>query len=257
MSEHQDPQAPGTDQQTTLKRLRQVWIGMSRIDFDQMCVEQQLLSSDSRGQWNECYHDALRMYEYVQDQQFRRNHITEGYLERLEELRVAQIVVSADTFLRGREEGLVQNVPLYPSSYLAEFLDFNHNEAWTGFNKLVPAFEKLCAAIDSVVKEEGVSLDETRSLASAALSDLRETFVHVNQGKVLDEFINEYCGAVQGSLLREPIVRDDAMINRRIRASKRVKEYAQTLTGNSEASVSSGSSLRPHNLSATLRGSSS
>jgi hypothetical protein len=235
-------------EQTTLEQRRKFWIDLDLNAFDELCIEKKLRSGDPPGPRDKCYNDAVRMYKYVRDQAAGPSYFMTEYLKDLEELRYARVVVSADTFLRGRKQGLVAASP--GRSYLADFLEFSRKEAWTGFNKLVPAVENFRAMLDSaLLEEEDVFFEEARSLATTAL--LRETFDNADQGKVLHEFNATYWEAVQESLSR--IRGDKAFKVRMILLSRDMPEYLQNLTENSGASTSSGSCTRPGTLSARLR----
>lgn len=233
-------------EQTTLEQRRKFWIDLDLNAFDELCIEKKLRSGDPPGPRDRCYNDAVRMYKYVRDQTAGPSYFMTEYVTDLEELRDARVIVSSDTFLRGRKQGLVAASP--GRSFLADFLKFNRKEAWTSFNKLVPAVEKFRAMLDSALLEEDEELFRgTRSLATTALSDLRETFDNADQGKVLDEFTDTYWKAVQENPSR---MRGDKAFNvGRILVSRDMDEYFTNLTGDSGASTSSGS----RTLSARLR----
>jgi hypothetical protein len=254
MSEHQDPRIQATDEQTTLAQRQQFWIDMSRTDFEQMCSEQQLFSSDAQAERNGCYDEALVFYTRLHNPEIWPNHILKGYLDPLEELRDAQIVVSADKFLKGRELGLVPDVP-QGQSYLADFLRFTRNyrdESWQGFNELVPAVSEFRIALDSVLEEDEAAFSHKLSVASTALSDLRGSFDKSEQGAAVAEYISNACQALQVRLMHMDIGGDDQLSGRREKILENIGKHLQPLAKSFRGSDTFVGSGRPSTTSASL-----
>lgn len=100
--QHDSQRIQFDDQATKLAERRKFWIDMNFDSFVKLCRQQKLLSSldGSQEPRNECYEMALTLYRIVHNQQSGPAELVLSYLKRLEDLRNANILVSADRFLK-------------------------------------------------------------------------------------------------------------------------------------------------------------
>lgn len=107
LADHQDNQNKQVNQLSTFAERRKFWINMALDAFMKLCRQQELLKSSK----NECYEVAFTLFSIVHNDQSGPIELVLPYLNRLEELRNAKIVVSADKFLEARQRGRIPELP--------------------------------------------------------------------------------------------------------------------------------------------------
>ncbi|KAJ9107778.1 hypothetical protein QFC20_003723 [Naganishia adeliensis] len=131
--------------------------------FMKLCRQQELLKSSK----NECYEVAFTLFSIVHNDQSGPIELVLPYLNRLEELRNAKIVVSADKFLEARQRGRIPELPRGPSE-LADFLLYNKQcITWKRISKLCV----ICR--DSALGGNATEAASSAFQASSQLSELR------------------------------------------------------------------------------------
>jgi hypothetical protein len=157
------------DQATKLAERRKFWIDMNFDSFEKLCRQQKLLSSPDGSQEprNECYEVALTLYRIVHNEQSGPAELVLSYLKRLEDLRNANILVSADRFLKERLNGRMPELPRGPSD-LADFLLYNkHCMMWQSISEL------FVKCRDSALDGDETEAFNSAFQASSRLSEFR------------------------------------------------------------------------------------
>lgn len=192
MRKHQNLRK-ATDEHTTLAQRQQFWIDMNPDAFHKLCFKQQLLSPNGGNPSNACYDMALIFYNIVHYRQIVLGSIVEGYLDRLDDLRDARILVSADDFLEARQTR--------GSSELADWLIYNkrlrkHLEA------RISKISKLCEeCLDNALDGSTDGSADCASRASEYISEVNSSFPGGQPLRAMGEIISDIYEQTRGNLL--------------------------------------------------------